>query len=145
MSNDSFFSDNQLADLMHRSRVRPSVHRLAILSFVANGKTHPSADEIYSALVGKFPTLSRTTVYNSLHILTDAGVLKELEIDAGNKHYDLAPQHPHSHFICKRCSRIFDMPLPSSLQYPTSPGFVAESIEIYYKGLCPACALLAEK
>lgn len=139
MSDESVFNDNKLADMMHLSGIRPSVHRLAILSFVANAKTHPSADEIFTELKGRFPSLSRTTIYNSLHTLTDAGLLKELEIDSRNKHFDLAPQQPHSHFICRRCARIFDMPLPCSLQKTTSPGFMVDSVEIYYKGICPDC------
>lgn len=144
MSADSLFNDNQLADMMHHNGIRPSVHRLAILSFVANAKTHPSADEIFTELKGRFPSLSRTTIYNSLHTLTDAGLLKELEIDSGNKHYDLAPQPPHSHFICRRCARIFDMPLPDTLQELTSPGFMVDSVDLYYKGLCPQCRRITE-
>lgn len=144
MNNTDIYNDNQLADMMHRKGVRPSVHRLAILSFVANAKTHPSADEIFSRLQGEFPSLSRTTVYNSLHTLTDAELLRELEIESGNRHYDLAPQPRHSHFMCRSCSRIFDMPLPNVLESPAAPGFMVDSVELYYKGLCPECISKSE-
>lgn len=91
MDDDRFLDDNRLSDMMHRCGIRPSVNRLAVLSFVANRRTHPSADEIFTELQNKFPSLSRTTVYNTLHTLAAAKLLRELEIESGNRHYDLAP------------------------------------------------------
>ncbi len=137
MDDDRFLDDNRLSDMMHRCGIRPSVNRLAVLSFVANRRTHPSADEIFTELQNKFPSLSRTTVYNTLHTLAAAKLLRELEIESGNRHYDLAPQPQHSHFICRRCSRIFDMPIPENLSGNTTPGFMIDSVELYFKGICP--------
>lgn len=132
-------TENQLIELIHRSGLRPSVQRLAILSYIGNARTHPSADEIYLLLHLEYPTLSRTTVYNSLHALVDAGLVRELEIESGNKHYDLSRQAPHSHFICRKCRRIFDMKLPDNIDKPESEGFIIDTTDVYYKGLCPEC------
>ena len=132
-------SDSQLTEMMHRASVRPSVQRVAILSYVANSGRHPTADEIYSDLAAHYPTLSRTTVYNTLHTLADAGLLRELEIESGNMHYDLAPQPLHSHFICRKCGRIFDMTMPEGLSSAATPGFTIDSVDLYFKGCCPDC------
>lgn len=132
-------TDSQLADMMHSAGIRPSAQRIAVLSYVANSKRHPSADEIFSELSNVFSSLSKTTVYNSLHTLVDAKLVRELEIESGNKRYDLAPQPPHSHFICRSCGKIFDMPIPAGADTIEIQGFCIDCVEVYLKGLCPNC------
>ena len=138
-------TDSQLTDMMHKAGVRPSVQRIAILSFISNGKTHPAADEIYTYLIRQYPSLSRTTVYNTLHFLVNAGLLRELEIESGNRHFDLAVQLPHSHFTCRKCGRIFDMNIPTGLDNMVTPGFTIDSVDLYFKGLCPECQKINTK
>ncbi|MDE6468613.1 MAG: transcriptional repressor [Muribaculaceae bacterium] len=125
--------------MLHNSNIRPSLHRLAVLSFVANRRSHPRAEDIFNELTKTYPAMSRTTVYNSLHTLAEAGLLRELEIESGNKRYDLGPQTPHSHFVCRRCGKIFDMKLPESVRDIAMNDFVVDSVDVYIKGLCPAC------
>ena len=125
--------------MIHNAGVRPSAQRLAVLDYVANEKTHPTADMVYSILADKFPTLSRTTVYNSLHTLAEAGLLRELEIESGNMRYDLADQPPHGHFMCDKCGRVFDTVMPPDMLRALAPGFNARCIDISYKGICPDC------
>lgn len=135
----TIISDTVLTDHMHRAGIRPSVQRLAILGFVANKRLHPTADEIYSALAPAYPTLSRTTVYNTLHALVAGGLLRELEIESGNRRYDYARQESHSHFMCRRCGHIYDIPVPPRIDHNTPAGFRIDTVDIYFKGLCPAC------
>lgn len=144
MENSTFcdsksITDSKLAEMMYASGIRPSVQRIAILSYIANARRHPTADEIYTELAPKFPSLSRTTVYNSLHTLVAASLVRELEIESGNRHYDLAPQPSHSHFICRKCGRIFDMAIPDGVCSAATPGFCIDSVDVYFKGLCPDC------
>lgn len=139
MPHTAAYSDNRILEMMRRQGLRPSAQRIAVLSFVANCRTHPSAEEIYNKLCDTFPSLSRTTVYNSLHALTDASLLRELEIESGNMRYDLKPQPAHGHFICRKCGRIFDTPLPHNLADPITPGFCIDCVEIIYRGLCDEC------
>lgn len=138
MDDDRFLDDNRLSDMMHRCGIRPSVNRLAVLSFVANRRTHPSADEIFTELQNKFRHFRAqpsTTHCTRLPPRNSFGT----GIESGNRHYDLAPQPQHSHFICRRCSRIFDMPIPENLSGNTTPGFMIDSVELYFKGICPDC------
>lgn len=126
--------------MMHRAGVRPSVQRLAILRNVAEGQKHPTADDIYRDLRAEYPLLSRTTVYNSLRVLTKAGLLRELELESGNRRYDFAPQPRHGHLRCDCCGRIFDMELPEELQFPVPAGFSIGSFDVFFRGLCPDCS-----
>ena len=137
------YTTSQMIDLLHKVKVRPSVHRLAVLGYVAEKRTHPTADEIYTSLAFEIPSLSRATVYNSLHMLVDNGILRELEIENGSTRYDLALQLPHGHFMCDRCGKIYDMPMPQGLEDAVPDGFKAQSIDFFAKGYCPDC--LTEK
>jgi len=132
-------TNNEILDLIVKADVRPSAQRIAVLSYVANHRTHPTADEIFKAISTDFPSLSLTTVYNSIKVLLDANLLREIQIDAGNKRYDLAPQPRHSHFICRKCGKIFDMPYPSALKIDYSADFEVDDIDIYLQGVCPEC------
>ncbi|MCM1066609.1 MAG: transcriptional repressor [Muribaculaceae bacterium] len=126
--------------ILRQYGVRPSVHRLAVLDYVSNRRTHPTADEVYAAVAVDFPSVSKTTVYNSLHTLVEAGVLRELDIESPSMRYDLALQQPHSHFRCSRCGKIFDMALPAQLDSIVQPGFVVETTDLFFVGLCPECS-----
>lgn len=132
--------EEEILKMMHEVGVRPSLHRIEVLSHVANSGVHPSADSIYTELQRRYPSVSRTTVYNALHTLVSAGLVRELEIDSGNRRYDFASRLPHSHFECSGCGRIFDMAIPSGLEKVADNGFRVSSVDLYFKGLCPTCA-----
>lgn len=139
MTDTNTYSEDRMVRMLHEAHLRPSVNRLAVLGYVANMKTHPTADEIFNHVVASHPSLSKTTVYNSLHALVSAGLLRELEVESGFTRYDLAPQAPHSHFVCRRCGRIFDMRIPDSLESCVSAGFSVDSVNLSFSGLCPDC------
>lgn len=122
-----------------KAGLRPSAQRMAVLGYICNRRTHPSADEIFNELANEFPSLSLTTVYNSVNALLKAGLIREIHIDANSKRYDLAPQPQHSHFICKRCGKIFDMPYPLELKIASTDGFDIEDIDVNLMGICPNC------
>lgn len=133
-------SDSRIVDMLRRAGIRPSVQRIAVFAYIANERCHPSADDIFTELTARFPSMSRTTVYNALHALIDASLVRELEIESGNMRYDMAPQPSHSHFVCRRCGRIFDMPMPAGVGTSATDGFRVDEVNLFFKGLCPACA-----
>ncbi len=111
------------------------------MSYLMEYCTHPTVDVIYRDLHSKMPTLSRTTVYNTLSLLEEKDALSVLTIDSRNIHYD-GDTSPHAHFMCRSCRRIFDVPLPSdnidgSVAMPA--GFKVEHTHLYYDGLCDKC------
>lgn len=128
-----------ILDMIRNAGLRPSAQRIAVLAFVANTRRHPSADQIFNELSASFPSLSRTTIYNSLHTLVDAKLLRELEIESNTMRYDLAPQPQHGHFICRHCGKIYDTVLPEHLQETLDKDFLIDSIDIVFRGVCPDC------
>ena len=124
--------------------VKPSVQRLAVMEYLMEHHTHPTVDEIYSALLPNMPTLSKTTVYNTLKVLTEQGAAIQLTIDERNVCFD-ADTSAHAHFLCTRGGRGFDIPLRhSSLEIEAGiPScFITEQTAVYYRGCCRQCAEL---
>ena len=66
---------------LQNHNIKPSVQRIAIMSYLMEHRTHPSVDEIYTALAPSIPTLSKTTVYNTLKLLSEQGAAQTLTID----------------------------------------------------------------
>lgn len=125
-------------DLIGRCGLRLSSQRIAVASYILSHRTHPTADEIFNALKPDHPTLSRTTVYNTLRALVENGAVKELSIDPGLSRFD-ATTEPHTHFRCTCCRRIFDLEMAN----PVAPtGFKVNEIQVYMTGLCPECCRL---
>ena len=120
--------------------ISPSVQRIAIMEYLMTHRVHPTVDDIYNDLVKEIPTLSRTTVYNTLKLMVERGVALQLNIDERNQHFD-GDIFPHAHFLCRKCGRIYDLPIPTPqfLHLDKKDEFVVEECQIYYKGCCPVC------
>ena len=122
--------------------IKPSVQRIAIMDYLLKHKTHPCIDEIYMALCKEIPTLSKTTVYNTLKLFVEHGAAKMLTIDEHNACFD-SELNQHAHFQCKCCGKIYDMPMlerPEELLRLVHKGFDVEEVHCYYKGICPDCS-----
>ena len=118
--------------------IRPSVQRLAIMRYLQKNRIHPTADEVFEALRRQIPTLSKTTVYNTLKLFVDHGAATYVGIDEKNARFDGFTE-PHAHFRCKRCGKIIDLPMNPKDMLPTDfKGQIDESY-FYIKGLCGEC------
>ncbi|MDR1896795.1 MAG: transcriptional repressor [Prevotellaceae bacterium] len=121
--------------------IKPSVQRLAIMEYLLKHRTHPTADEIYTVLLPDMPTLSKTTVYNTLKLFVQHGVALYVDIDERNARFD-GEMKTHAHFRCKKCGCIIDVPLPDMQSLlPDRPDFFIDEAYINVKGLCKACKL----
>lgn len=95
--------------LLSSHGVKPTPQRAVIAEFLFSTDTHPTAEEVLSAVEGKLPVaLSRATVYNTLNALVEAGVIKEVFTEPGRTRYD-AKTHDHHHFVDVKSGRIIDV------------------------------------
>lgn len=100
--------ENEAYTRLQRSGLKPSVQRIAIMEYLLTHFTHPTIDEVYQALCPKIPTLSKTTVYNTLKLFSDHHAAQMITIDNHRVCYD-GNIAPHVHFYCKECARVIDM------------------------------------
>lgn len=116
---------------------RATPQRIAVYKYLCENRTHPDADEIYKSVLKLHPSFSKTTVYNSLQALEEQGFIMKINIDSDRLRYD-AFTGLHGHFICEKCSRIFDFDV-EKLVFTLPEGFVVGEKNLYCKGLCPDC------
>ena len=110
------------------------------MEFLDGNKSHPSAEEIYSAIKPKYPMMSFATVYNTLDALKKIDAVWDLSIDDERKRYD-PNTHPHNHLICVKCRRIEDIPAGPEMEAPESlpKGYKILLRHVEYHGICPEC------
>ncbi len=125
------------AQILQEHGIRPSLTRVMIYDYLREHRTHPTADEIYTALSPNAPTLSKTTVYNTMKLLSAEGVIKTITIEEQQARFD-ACIDTHGHFLCKECGKVFDFDteLP---QMKIPQGFEPTVTEIYCIGKCKGC------
>lgn len=121
--------------------IKPSQQRIAVMEYLMKHRTHPTVEDIYHALHGKMPTLSKTTVYNTLKVLTEQGAIQQLTIDEHCSCYD-AETAPHAHFRCNQCGKVYDLELKETnlaqlVRLPES--LQIDMAALYFRGCCPKC------
>ena len=129
-----------LAATLSAHGVRPTQQRIAVFDYLLTHHTHPSADTIYNALSREYPVFSRTSIYNSLNTLLEAGLIRAVTITPEEQRFDGNPAD-HGHFKCLRCGEIYDFPLDPELLNQLCPqGYCTESQDVYYTGICARCS-----
>ncbi|MBS7156219.1 MAG: transcriptional repressor [Sanguibacteroides justesenii] len=120
--------------------IKPSVQRMAIMDYLMSHRIHPSADEIYNALYPTIPTLSKTTIYNTMKLFVEQGAVKALMIDEKNVRFDIDTSR-HAHFMCLECGCVYDLPIENqeAIQLEGVGELVVTEIHLYYKGYCKEC------
>ena len=133
-------STEALMTLLKKNNIRPSYTRIKIMEYLTTRQSHPTADEIYSRLLHEIPTLSKTTVYNSLNTFVKAGLVRTVTIEDNEAGFD-ADTSDHGHFKCGKCGRIFDFAVDLAGLHLQSalPGFKIKQRDVYFKGICPGC------
>ncbi len=97
------------SELLRHRGVRLSAHRLAVARFVLYTQAHPSAEKVWNTVRKGFPVISRATVYNTLNLFVDKGLLKRLLVGEGRVVYD-PDLSPHHHLVDEDTGLVHDIP-----------------------------------
>ncbi len=123
--------------------VKLTHQRLVIFEAVASSLEHPSAEAVHRAVQATTPTVSLDTVYRTLWLLTDLGLLNTLGVRQESVRFD-ANVDSHHHYVCTRCGlvRDFESDDLDALKIPATAtrfGQVA-STHVELRGVCDRCA-----
>lgn len=129
----------ELKEYLRNHYIKPSTIRIKILKYLMENKTHPTVDEIYEALTDDIPTLSKTSVYNTLDIFLKKGVVSIVTIDEKESRYDIDTSI-HGHFKCENCGNIYDFKVfVTNFEEEGIEDFEINKKSIYYSGICNKC------
>lgn len=132
---------NNAFETLSRYSIKPSPQRMAIMTYLLEHKTHPTIEEIYKSLSPDMPTLSKTTIYNTLKLFVENGAASMLTINEKTTCYDYNTS-PHAHFICKKCNKVTDLFYGVENMIPSRQEIEGNRIvdmQVYYRGICKDC------
>lgn len=146
-------TDEELARRLEQFRavcrergVKLTPQRLAIFREAAASDEHPDAETLFQRVRERVPTISQDTVYRTLWLFADLGLVTALGYSRERLRFDSNPT-AHHHFVCSRCGKVGDFECDTFDQL-TAPdavqawGVVAK-VQVEFRGLCHNCAALA--
>jgi Fe2+ or Zn2+ uptake regulation protein len=133
--------ENLIQQLRDR-RIAVTPQRLAVMAVLQSRRDHPTADHIYQEVRRGLPAISFNTVYKTLEILCQQGMVIKVNPLHAVARYD-GETGQHAHLICRQCHRIIDLDWEGS-EVPVLPaaalqGFRIEHSSLTFWGLCPRC------
>ena len=134
--------DDLCAQLRAQGRRVTPQRRAIIQVLLEDDDIHPTAEQIFTRVRDTMPDTSPATIYNTLHELVEIGILSELDLGLGGRHYDLI-MTDHAHLICLGCSQVVEfecaMIEEAQEQIAKTYGYRLTNHRHDLFGYCPAC------
>ena len=99
----------QIETTLRNTGIQPSAQRVAVADYVLHTHEHPSAELVFKRVRERFPWISRATVYNTLNLFVEKGLLQRLTIAEDSVVFDPVME-THHHFIDDETGAIHDVP-----------------------------------
>lgn len=129
----------QLKNVLVSEDVKPTYQRLKIFEYLKKNKEHLTVDDIYEHLVKVMPTISKTTVYNTLEMFRQKELVHSVFITSTEIRYE-ADTSCHHHFFCDICSKIIDIDIECPyFKKGEIRGNEIKELHGYFKGVCKDC------
>ncbi len=133
------YNIENVGEYLKKNDVKPSYQRMKIFKYLIDYCNHPTVDMIYRSLCREIPTLSKTTVYNTLNLFVEKKLVNVIIIEENETRYELAI-HTHGHFKCIKCGDIFDVEINlDSNNCKDLENCKIEEQHFYFRGLCKKC------
>lgn len=137
------FVRSDVKERLRESNLRLTAPRLTVLGVVGAEGKHRDADFIFTAARQRLGSLSRQAVYDNLHALVAAGMIRRIEPAGRPALYETRVGDNHHHLVCRQCQTIVDIDCATGvspcLQPSEDHGFAIDEAEVVYWGLCPSC------
>jgi len=130
---------NAIIKILQNNNIQPSYQRIKILQLLDKKREHMNVNMIYEELIKEIPTISKTTIYNTLNAFVKKGLIQCLTITPEEMRYDFETT-PHHHLLCKKCGTIIDVNVQCTYAESMEiDGHRIEEIQGYFKGICKEC------
>jgi Fur family transcriptional regulator, stress-responsive regulator len=132
-----------MPDRLRSVGLRVTAARLAVLDMIPPG-VHRDAEEVAAGVRQRLGRVSTQAVYDVLRALTDAGLLRRVEIPGSPAaRYERWLHDNHHHLVCRSCGLAVDVDCAVGhapcLEPGSAGGFVVDEAEVTFWGLCPTC------
>jgi Fur family ferric uptake transcriptional regulator len=134
---------DDIASRLAQKGYRMTPQRLMILEAIEGASGHVSAEEIFQDIKKRYPGLNISTVYRTLELLKETGLVTETDMGDGRVRFHSAGHEHHHHLVCSRCGKVIDLneetlsPLIDALS--KKYGFRADLKHLAIFGYCKDC------
>jgi Fur family peroxide stress response transcriptional regulator len=135
-------SDALIIETLRKNGYKATTQRIAICRFALHSRDHPTAQRIYGEVRKVHPTVSLATVYKTLQILTEHGLIQELDLPQSQARFDSYVE-PHINLVCFQCGNIQDLDddaareIVERITAKTEFKRTGQRLDIY--GICKIC------
>jgi Fur family transcriptional regulator, ferric uptake regulator len=123
--------------------LRMTPQRQLILDVVASLHGHISVDQVHRQVIGQFPDVHITTVYRTLEVLEELGIVRHIHFHDGVAQYQRTDEAPHQHMVCSVCHADTELDLellrPLADELHRRYGFKSDLAHMAIVGVCRAC------
>jgi len=124
-----------ISQLLREHGAKPTAQRLALAKVIFARPQHLSADDLFRAAIAAGIRVSKATVYNTLNLFADCGLVREVNVDGSRLYYD-STTHPHHHFFNVDTGELIDIPddaVRLAEMPPLPPGTESTGVELVVK------------
>jgi Fur family peroxide stress response transcriptional regulator len=136
--------DCNVTAMLREKGFKVTPQRLAIYETLRQTKSHPSAEMIFHELQPLYPTMSLATVYKTIEILKEIGLIQVLNLGEDSFRYD-ADTSNHPHVRCLKCGRVDDIMGIESDEFielvSQQTSYKLTGQQFYFYGVCPKCQI----
>lgn len=136
-------SRDELREVFREAGRRLTSQRLLILDVLEESDEHLDAEAVHERANVRAAGLSLATVYRTLALLKEMGLVEEHRLGEGHSHYEAVREEPHYHFTCRRCGKVieFDAPLVTEIECALAEqeGVKVVSAHLHLTGYCADC------
>jgi Fur family ferric uptake transcriptional regulator len=140
--------DRGLRETLHTSGRRLTRQRRLVLKVLEESREHLDAEELHDRAKALDPNISLATVYRTLVVLKEMGLVEEHRLGEGHAHFEAPRESPHYHFTCSRCGRVIEFDAPEMKQVvrrlTRKEGVQVTSAHLILGGRCAQCQGRAE-
>jgi Fur family transcriptional regulator, ferric uptake regulator len=122
--------------------------RQLLLDLIRETEGHVDAKELYRLAAGRDSSISPATVYRSLNLFKQLGLVDEKRLGQAHCYYEARHSHQHQHLVCSGCGKVIDFECPLSEMIDKvkgEHGFTVTRAEVYLEGYCSQCATKKER
>ncbi|MDQ3548226.1 MAG: transcriptional repressor [Chloroflexota bacterium] len=131
-----------------KSDFRMTPQRAAILEAVQGADAHLTAGEIFERVHARYPSIAYGTVYRTLHLFAERGLILEFPFGDEASRFDKRTDR-HDHVRCNACGKLVDVDVPEVLfarqVASEQTGFRIVGHQTVFSGTCPACQRLGDR
>ena len=116
--------------------------RQLMLELIQESKGHVNAKELFKRAIEKDTSISQATVYRSLNLFKQLGLIEEKHLGQPQCYYEVKHEPEHQHLVCQICGKVIDFTCPMSElleKVKSEHGFIVTRAEVYLEGYCSEC------